>query len=120
MLSYRLNPLHARWLFWLALAGVTMLALMPGDEVPVSTGWDKSNHVLAFFTLALLAGLGWPRVRWVLPALGLIGYGVGIEAIQHLVGREAALADVLADAIGVAVCRALMLLPALQRMAPTS
>jgi VanZ family protein len=115
-----LMPPRARWLFWLALAGVTLLALMPGDEVPISTGWDKSNHVLAFFVLTLLAGLSWPQARWFVPVLGLIGYGIGIEAVQHLVGRDAAIADVFADTIGIAVGRVSMQLSVLRRVATTS
>lgn len=99
-----LTPAHARWLFWLALIGISMLAFMPGDEVPpISTGWDKSNHALAFFVLALLAGLSWPRIDWWRRAVALVGYGIVIEIVQYFVGRDAAALDVFADSVGIAL-----------------
>lgn len=99
-----LTPGHARWLFTLALIGISTLAFMPSDEVPpISTGWDKSNHALAFFVLAVLANLSWPRLGWWKPAIGLVGYGIVIEIVQYFVGRDAAALDVFADSVGIAL-----------------
>ena len=103
MLLRWLTPARSRWLFGLALVGVTCLALIPDNQVPVTTGWDKSNHLLAFFVLALLAALAWPSAAWWGQALGLVGYGIGIENLQYFVGRDAAALDVLADSLGIAL-----------------
>ena len=91
-----------RSLFWLCCAAVLALALLPPVSVPIipSTGWDKSNHVLAF---AVMAGLGFraypDRVWWVLA--GLLAYGLGLEVAQSLTPtRQAEWADVLADVVG--------------------
>ena len=89
----------------LALIAITVLALVPGPAVPVTTAWDKLDHGLAFFTLALLAEQafpGWPFWRGL--ALGLVAYGVGLEIAQGFTpDREASLLDVLADGIGIAI-----------------
>ena len=51
--------LPRRWwqaLFWLQVAAVTALMLLPRPPSAVDTGWDKLNHVLAFAG-PMLAGL---------------------------------------------------------------
>ncbi|MCB1824427.1 MAG: VanZ family protein [Candidatus Competibacteraceae bacterium] len=82
-----------------------VLALMPMTAVPVTTAWDKLDHALAFFTLALLAEQafpGWPFWRGL--TLGLLAYGVGIEIAQGFTpDREASLLDMAADGIGIAI-----------------
>ena len=86
-----------------AAIGITVLALIPGKEVPVTTGWDKTDHWSAFFTLALLVTHAFPQAsfwRRIVPAL--IAYGIGIEIAQALTpDRSADWHDVVADAIGV-------------------
>ncbi len=95
----------ARLALALALIAIMVLALMPGPTVPVTTAWDKLDHVLAFFTLAMLAEQafpGWPFWRGL--ALGLVAFGVGIEIAQGFTpDREASALDVLADGIGIAI-----------------
>lgn len=93
---------HLLWRLALAgaLAVVTALSLLPlGPEVP-STGWDKSNHLLAFALLAVLACQAWPnRIPAALAAL--LVYGGLIEVLQSLTGyRFAEWGDLLADALG--------------------
>lgn len=85
--------------FVICLVAVLYLAL---DPRPAFTGTssDKVNHVLAFFTLAVLLRLGWPQYRVVLALLGLLGLGILIEVLQYFVGRDAAFGDLLADAAG--------------------
>jgi hypothetical protein len=59
-----------RALLAVLLVAITGLALVPDPPQTVSTGWDKSNHALAFASLAF-AGVWavWPRPRqW-----GLLG-----------------------------------------------
>lgn len=98
-----------RW-FWraaltAALAAVTLLALLPQPEVPVTTSWDKTDHLLAFFTLALLAERAFPQQpfwRWLAPAL--LAYGGALEILQHFTpSRFAAWSDLLADGCGIAL-----------------
>lgn len=85
----------------IALIVLTTLALIPAEEA-VSTGWDKMDHWLAFFTLALLAHHSFPKksLWWVVVALVL--YGIGIEVAQSLTPtRDADAMDVVADSIGI-------------------
>lgn len=90
-----------RLAFWLALLAVLVLALLPQAAELPSTGWDKSNHLLAFSVLSGLGCLGYPgRTIRVLPAL--IAFGALVEALQSLTpDRHAEAADLVADALGV-------------------
>jgi VanZ family protein len=101
-MSIRTHSWH--WLLALTAAAILILALVPKPPEALSTGWDKSNHVLAFAVLAVLADRAnqvhsaqrrhW---RWAL----LLAYGVLIEGLQGLTPtRTASAADVLADALG--------------------
>lgn len=95
-----------RMLFAALLVVITWLALVPDPPRALTTGWDKSNHLLAFGSLAF-AGVWalWQRPRqWIWLALALLAYGVGIEIAQHfLPPREADAMDVLADSAGIAL-----------------
>jgi VanZ family protein len=72
--------------------------------VPV-TGFDKIEHIVAYFTLALLgsAVVTARKLPWVMA--GTMFLGLALEAMQALVtvSRTADWADVLADAIGVSI-----------------
>lgn len=95
-----------RLAFLLVLVLVTALALRPGAPGQTSLlGWDKLDHVSAFGALGLLARMGWPQSRWIYPAIALAGYGLLIELVQAspLVHRTASVADLVADAIGIAL-----------------
>ena len=85
------------------LAVIALLAWMPGNQVPLSTTSDKLNHLLAFAALGFLAWRAYPTQR--VPALfALVGFGVLIELVQWtLPTRSAELADLAADAIGLAL-----------------
>jgi VanZ family protein len=84
---------------------------------------DKVNHVFAFVVLSALADRSFPEGRFgVVKALGLLAFGVSIEAIQYfLPHRDASFGDVLADGAGIvlyAACLPLLLrFPVLRRMA---
>ena len=93
--------------FWrLALAGcmvtIMVLSLLPLSERLPTTGWDKSNHMLGFATLAFLSHWASPgRTAQALAAL--LAYGGLIEVLQSFTpDRSAELADVIADGIGLA------------------
>lgn len=65
--------------------------------------FDKVGHFIAFFALAICFHLG-TRIKAVFALLLLLAYGVAIEFAQsHIPGREASLADILADMAG-ALC----------------
>ena len=43
-----------RWAFFACAVSVLALALMPAPPPMITTGWDKSNHLLAFDVMAWL------------------------------------------------------------------
>ncbi len=79
---------------------VLVLALMtPVPHMP-TTGWDKSNHLLAFTVLALLGQWAYPQ-RTMTVLWGMLAYGVLIEGLQSLTpNRSAEWADWLTDCLG--------------------
>lgn len=93
----------ARWLLVVALVAITVLALIPQTEVPVTTLWDKADHALAFLVLGVLAQWAFPSARFarsIAPAL--IGYGVLLELLQTLTPtRFGSFSDLIADGVGV-------------------
>ncbi|NBC48947.1 MAG: VanZ family protein, partial [Gammaproteobacteria bacterium] len=88
--------------FWSCVLAVAYLAFLPATEVP-GLSWDKANHLLAFAVMTALAAFGWPTRRsafslWV----PLLGYGLLIEIIQHVLPtREFSLLDWAADGLGI-------------------
>ncbi len=95
-----------RALLVVLLVAITWLALVPNPPKAVSTGWDKSNHLLAFASLAFTCVWAlWPRPRqWWLIVVALVAYGIGIEIAQSFVPpRSADAFDVLADSIGIGI-----------------
>ncbi|MDM0110735.1 VanZ family protein [Variovorax sp. J22R133] len=90
-----------RWAFFVAGIGVLVLALIPKvpDGIP-STGWDKSNHMLAFAVLGLLGRIAYPG-RLVRVLLGLFAYGGLIEILQAFTPeRQAEWTDFFSDSLG--------------------
>lgn len=82
------------------MAAVLALCLMPPAQHLPSTGWDKTNHALAFAVLAVL-GLYAYTARTARVLLGLLAFGALIEVLQSLTGyRSAEWLDLLADAVG--------------------
>lgn len=81
----------------LVLLVLSMVA--PPPLIP-STGWDKSNHALAFAILAVLGNRSWSG-RPAAVLLGLFAYGVLIEVLQSFTDdRFAEWGDLLADGVG--------------------
>lgn len=99
-------PVTQGWrlgLFWLCLLGVLVLSLLPGTQILPSTGWDKSNHALAFAMLMLLADFAYPR-RSLRIFVALLAFGGLIEILQGMTGyRFAEWADLLADGVGLVI-----------------
>jgi len=95
-----------RALLAVLLVAITWLALIPAPPKVITTGWDKSNHALAFASLAFSSVWAvWQRPRqWIWLAAALVGYGIGIEIAQSfLPPREADWHDVVADSVGIAI-----------------
>lgn len=90
-------------LFFVALALVTILSLIPSDAVPQAFQfWDKAQHALAYTVLAIMGSLAFPR-QLKLVLLGLLAHGAAIEVMQSTL-TTTRLGDVLdwfADGTGV-------------------
>jgi len=99
----RLTPIQYRRLFSICAVAVLVLSLLPPSVPQPTTGWDKSNHLLAFGVLALLGVRAWDgRVAAVLA--GLMAYGVLIEWLQGMTPtRSSDWHDLIADAGGLAL-----------------
>ncbi len=98
----------------LALLLATWLALTP--SAPSMPGQsDKLGHLLAFLALAFLADFSFPQRGFDAGKfLPLLGYGLVLELLQStLPHRYASMADLLADAAGLALYA--LLLPLLRR-----
>jgi len=101
-LQSRLAQRAALWrgLLLAAMLVLLVLSLMPPSPQMPSTGWDKSNHALAFAVLAFLGNRAWPK-QPVPVLLGLLAYGGLIEVLQSFTpDRFAEWEDLLADAVG--------------------
>ena len=89
------------WAFIACALAVLVLALLPSPPPMITTGWDKSNHLLAFGVMAWLGCKAFPqRLTIVLP--GLLAYGVLIEIMQSFTpNRAAEWLDLIADCLGI-------------------
>lgn len=95
--------LLSRWVFWACAFAILVLSLAPPSTPMPTTGWDKSNHVLAFATLAFFAHQAWPgRISLVMPSL--LAYGALIEVLQSFTpDRYAEWSDLWADGLGLLI-----------------
>lgn len=87
--------------FFLALAGATVLFLVPRvpgpEDVPL---FDKLGHVAILAVLAVLGRVAFAdRPPWAVVA-GLILYAIAIELLQPLAGRGRDPWDVVAGGLG--------------------
>lgn len=76
---------------------------------------DKEAHVLAFYALTVVALLALPKIRKWDVALACLALGGLVEVVQALVGRDGNIADWLADAFGVALVMAPLVMLSLRR-----
>ena len=95
-------------------------AVLPDDGGIGFIPWDKAKHFIAFYVLTALAVAALPASRFWRIAAVLLTFGVAIEAVQALVGRDAALGDVIADACGIAALIGPILLRSWTRPAPNT
>ena len=98
----------AKPLFWAALIFAYVAAILPQDEAPKLANSDKVEHMLAFFTLGVLARLAYRSRSWHGTALLLAAFGAFIEFTQMIpaLHRDADIMDWVADvsAVGAAIC----------------
>ena len=104
MLSTATRTLLFQIALALALLGITYLATSPTDVVLPESN-DKLKHLAAFLLLAYLSDAAFPRRPWNWRKfVPLLGYGLLLECIQYfLPHRFFSLADIAADAIGLAI-----------------
>lgn len=101
-------------LWLLAIVLVVVLSLTPPPAVPVPRGFDKFEHMAAYFLLSAGAvQLFGSRGARLAAAIALVALGVGLEFAQMLLTRTrmADPADAVANAVGVGLGQLLALTP---------
>ncbi len=91
-------------LWWLAVASVVVLSLVPPPPMPMPQHGDKIEHLLAYAALSAgLVQLLRPGRALMLGCLGLVLLGLVLEWAQGSLTatRKAEAADALANALGV-------------------
>lgn len=99
------------WAFFACATVVLVLALTPSPPPMITTGWDKSNHLLAFAVMAWLGCKAFPQ-RLATILLSLLAYGALIEILQSFTTtRSAEWLDLFADSLGLLLGWVLSRLP---------
>ena len=99
-----------RTVAWLLVIAVIIVTLVPKPPQIGGTGWDKTDHLLAYGVLMWWFRQAFDK-RWRWP-LGLIALGVGLEILQGWFGyRYLELGDMVANSLGVAAGWLLTLTP---------
>jgi VanZ family protein len=99
---------------WLVAFAALVSATLPQGEAPHLGGSDKLDHMVAFFTLAFLARLAYPRRAPVHLFLAIVAFGGAIELVQMIpaVQRDAEwrdwFADIAATLVGLALATPLL------------
>ena len=90
-------------MFWAALALTFMGAILPADLAPQIFHWDKAEHFVAFYVLAIFAAAAYSRQGLFFLGASLSGVGALIELIQALplVHRDADFKDWVADTVAI-------------------
>jgi VanZ family protein len=93
--------MHWQAAFWAIAVAILWLAFAPASESTPGTGWDKTNHLIAFALLTICGLRAYP-----LHAAAMLGsvflYGGLIELLQSAtLYRAGEWSDLLADGIGV-------------------
>jgi VanZ family protein len=95
----------ARPLFWAATLFAYVAAILPQSEAPKISSSDKLEHMLAFFTISVLARIAYPAVSVRATWLVLAAFGAFIEFTQMIpaLHRDAQMSDWVADVIALSV-----------------
>lgn len=64
---------------------------------------DRVEHAVVVYAMVTLALAAFPRLRAMIPVLGMLAVGVGVELLQGLPGApgDPQVGDLVADAVGV-------------------
>ena len=100
----------AFWLLWPAIAVIAWGELTPQPPPEAGLIWDKWEHFVAYFGLALMGVLGWSGRRTLVIFIAVVALGGALEILQAFVGRDAEWADMLANTIGATIGTLLALL----------
>jgi len=105
--------------FFAALIFTFYSAVIPPDKALRLVPWDKAEHFIAFYVLAVLAVAAFPRRHPLLLAALLSLFGALIEVVQGLpiVHRDRDFWDWVADTFAIAAALAPMLLVGWRRRA---
>jgi VanZ family protein len=89
----------------MALAGGTLLALVPAEATPAALSfWDKAQHAIGFLVLGLLGLWAWPqRGAWVLALLAVHGGLIEVLQANFTTTRQGEWMDWFADLLGLLV-----------------
>jgi VanZ family protein len=90
----------AFWLLWPAIAVIAWGELTPHPPPEAALLWDKAEHFIAYFGVALMAVLGWSGRRAILLFLAVLALGGALEILQGFVGRDSEWDDMLANTLG--------------------
>jgi len=93
----------ARILAVLFLVVIIHESLLPVASTHSATHFDKLMHLAAYGALAAMYKFGWPSLKPIALALGLIAVGGVVEIAQGVMaaGRTASFADGVANSLGV-------------------
>ena len=90
--------------FFGLLTAMTVVAFLPQTEFVdrrLWLGWDKANHVGAYFCITIIARVSFPK--W--PLYGvmatLMAQGILVEGLQPYFNRTASFGDVAANGMGI-------------------
>ncbi|MDB5578009.1 MAG: hypothetical protein JWR80_3185 [Bradyrhizobium sp.] len=109
MLQRVIAPIPAtliRAAFWLAIALALLMALLPQPpSLPIDAMGDKSEHIMTFATLAVLAALGYRETPLPRIAERLSFFGALIEVFQSIptLHRDCDFRDWIADTLAIIV-----------------
>ena len=106
------NPIKLVKHYWLVLSlltliAITFLSLTPLPSLPLVPGSDKTHHFIAYGVLMFPTALRKPKY-WPLVALFFIAFSGVIEILQPYVNRYGEWLDLLANALGIIICMALV------------
>jgi VanZ family protein len=98
---------------WLFVVAAVVVCLLPAGTPMIGVMNDKVEHALGYMALTLWFGSIYPRAKYWRVALGFLAMGVVIELVQGWMqwGRQCELADVYADAAGIAIGLLLAMTP---------
>jgi VanZ family protein len=87
----------------LITAGIAIFVAMVGPFEHIENEivpWDKAGHFMAFYVIAAVSLIAFPKVRRGDMALGIVAFAILTEVGQWFVGRDFELGDIAANVLG--------------------